>query len=702
MRRRRRKRWILKSSIFLFFLMSSFLVVLLIASFLLGPPSLNRAQNTIYYSTDGEVIGEEFGSEKRYWVSLDSIDDRLEQATIMTEDQHFYEHFGFDFKRLAGAIWKDIKTLSLKEGASTITQQYARNLYLTHEKTWERKLYEAFYTVRLEMFYDKDELLEGYLNTIYYGHGAYGIEAASKFFFDKPAAELSWAEAAMLAGIPKGPSIYSPFHNSEKATERQRLILSNLYDNGVIDDATYERALAEELDFSEQRTITAKGVAPYFQDVVLEELQDLLDIDLEEIRSGGYQVYTTLNLDQQQALQQARNSKVENGEIEIGAMAMEPDDGAITALIGGQDYERSPFNRVTQAKRMPGSAFKPFLYYAALENGMTAASTLMSQPTTFKLENGNTYQPSNYNDYYADKPITMAQALALSDNIFAVKTNLYVTPSRLVRMLKSVFQFTSEIEPVASLALGSEVVTMKEMVTGYAMIANGGKKIEPYTIKQVTDAHGTILYDRQEEQEDTSWSFFSKEEDQQVLNQNNAYILSEMMKGMFKEELNGYMSVTGASIAPELSYEYAGKSGTTDSDNWMLGFSPALVAGVWTGYDDNREIVRTADKQYAKEVWAAFMEEAHADLPFEKAVKPNDVMEVMIDLETGYIASDDCPNAYPMYFVKGTQPKQHCTIHLDGETETETGDDLPEENGLIGDWWDWLWIGEDKEQQEVE
>ncbi|WP_163539763.1 PBP1A family penicillin-binding protein [Gracilibacillus sp. YIM 98692] len=703
-RRSRKKKgfWPLKLSIFLLFLIGSFLTVVIIASFLLGPPSLTRDQNTIYYGENEEVIGEEYGTEKRYWLDLDDIDDKAEKATIWTEDQHFYDHFGFDFKRLAGAIWKDIRTMSLKEGASTITQQYARNLFLTHEKTWKRKLYEAFYTIRLEMFYDKDELLQGYLNTIYYGHGAYGIESASRYYFDKSANALTWAEAAMLAGIPKGPSLYSPFHNMDKAKMRQELILTNLKDRRVIDQTTYEEAIQEELDFSEERLIVTQGVAPYFQDVVVEELQDLLDVDMEEIRSGGYQVYTTLDVEQQKSLKLASEQVIKNEEIQLGGMAMDPSSGAITALLGGQDYEESSFNRAVQAKRMPGSSFKPFLYYAALENGMTPATTLMSKPTTFALADGKSYQPSNYNGYYANEPITMAQALALSDNIYAVKTNLYVQPERFVRIAKEKFGIESELEPVASLALGTEVVNVREMVTGYSVIANGGKKVEPYTIERVTDAVGNVLYDREaakeEENTDSGWSLFSQpKEDPQILNPNYTYILTDLMKGMFEEDLNGYMSVTGATIADQLTHEYAGKSGSTDSDSWMVGFSPALTAGVWVGYDDNREIERVDEQQYAKEIWAQFMEETHETLPVQHPVKPEDVIEVAIDLNTGLIASDECPNTHNMYFVRGTQPTKQCTLHLQDyfHEHPDAVDQIPEDGSLLEDWWKWLLIGED-------
>ncbi|MDX8045041.1 PBP1A family penicillin-binding protein [Gracilibacillus sp. S3-1-1] len=695
-RRSRRRRWrgLLKIGTFLVLMAGSCLLVLVVAIFLLGPPSLDRTQNTIYYSNDGEVIGEEFGTEKRYWVSIDEIDDHLKEAIIQTEDQHFYDHFGFDLKRLGGAIWNNIRTMSLKEGASTITQQYARNLFLSHDKTWKRKLYEAFYTMRLEMFYDKDELLEGYLNTIYFGHGAYGIEAASRLFFDQSAKDLNWSEAAMLAGIPKGPSHYSPFHDYDKAKGRQELILANLRDRNVIDANTYETAVAETLAFSDDRDITTKSMAPYFQDVVANELQERLDIDIEDVHSGGYQVYTTLDTSHQQAMEEATERMDADSDIQIGAASMEPDSGAITALVGGRNYASSSFNRVTQAKRMPGSAFKPFLYYAALENGMTAATALMSKPTTFELADGNSYQPSNYHDYYANQPITMAQAIALSDNIYAVKTNLYVTPERFARLAHEKFKFESELEPVASLALGTEVVTMDEMITGYSIIANGGIDIEPHTITKITDAHGEILYEKEQDTADEGWSLFSKQDDRQLLRQDYAYILTDMMKGMFQEELNGYMSVTGASIADELTHEYAGKSGTTNVDNWMVGFSPSLTAGVWIGYDDNREIVQTNEQQYAKEIWAHFMELTHEDTPDTHPVKPDNVVEVAIDLNTGYLASEECGTSYTMPFVKGTEPIRQCTPNA--EANDYQYPDIPESH-LLENWWEWLWRGEQNE-----
>lgn len=628
-----------------------------LASFLMGPPPLKAEQNTIYYSAADTVIGEEKGAESRYWVKLDDISPYLKKATLAIEDQHFYEHNGFDYSRIASAILKNMKNNSLKEGASTLTQQYARNLYLSFEKTWTRKIKEAFYTVRLEMYYSKDELLEGYLNTIYYGHGAYGIEAASRYFFDKSADELSLAEAAMLAAVPKGPSYYSPLNNKENATRRQQQILSEMKNQGIINQQEYFLATHAELQYAEPSDHIQKAVAPYFQDTVLLEAAKKLDLDQEKIRSGGYKIYTTLNTDMQQQLERKVAHTINHSsDIQIGAIGMDPENGAIRALVGGRDYSESKFNRAFRAKRMAGSSFKPFLYYAALTHGYTPATMLSSKPTAFELSDGEVYQPSNYNGYYAYKPITLAQALALSDNVYAVKTNLYLGVDKLIDSAR-LFGIDSKLPAVPSLALGTATVSVEEMVTGYGILANGGQRIHSHTIRKIVDRNENVVY------------ALPKEEGKQILDKKKAFILTDLMKGMFDHSLDGYMAVTGSPVADKLTRDYAGKSGTTASDSWMIGFSPHLVTGVWTGYDDNRDLVKATEHRYAKEIWAGFMEDAHKELPKVDTDIPNGVVGVWVNPESGGIATKYCPDGSLMYFEKGNVPTKHCTKQLTGEVQ---------------------------------
>jgi len=670
---------------FLFKLMFRAIVlgILLIAggylySYLLGPPPLASEENTIYYSSDGEVIGEEKGTESRHWVELKDISPHLINATLMIEDRDFFDHFGFDLKRIASSILTNLKTMSLKEGASTLTQQYARNLYLSHEKTWTRKLKEAFYTIRLEMHYSKEEILEGYLNTIYYGHGAYGIESASNYFFNKSSEELSLAESSMLAGIPKGPTYYSPLNDRDNAERRQEQILAVMLDQDLITEQEYTIARDKPLVYQQTDEQDEEHIGPYFQDIVLEEASVLLGLDEEAIRSGGYEIHTTLNSNLQEELDAQVNAVMDpESEIQIGAMAMNPETGGIVAMTGGRDYEESPFNRAMDAKRMPASTFKPFLYYAALENGYTASTMLESKPTSFTLEDGEVYEPSNFNGYYADQPITLATALALSDNIYAVKTNMYLGPDELVTQARD-FGIKSDLPAVPSLALGTAAVTLDEMVTGYGMIANGGKELDSYTIEKIIDKNGRTIYERKA---DTG-------ESNQVLNEQTTFILTQLMTGMFDRELDDYMSVTGASIADELSRVYAGKSGTTSSDGWMIGFSPSLVTGVWTGYDDNRQIEKVAETAYAKNIWADFMEAAHEGKSEESFPVPEGVVAVPIDPKTGQRATPYCDVSRVMYFEEGTEPTSYCTEHYhEGEEPPEEEED-EDDKGLFEKWFD--------------
>ncbi|MDY7046651.1 transglycosylase domain-containing protein [Virgibacillus sp. M23] len=630
----------------------SLFIFVYLLSFVLGPPELANDQNTILYSNSGEIIGEQHGGENREWVNLKDMSEAVIQATVAIEDRNFYEHHGFDIKRIFGALLKDIQTWSLKEGASTLTQQYARNLYLSHEKTWLRKMKEAFYTVRLEMFYSKDKILEGYLNTIYYGHGAYGIESASNLFFDTSSKQLTLAQASMLAGIPKGPTYYSPLNDSKRAEDRQKQILQAMYQQGKITEMEYKQAAQAKLVYKKSNAQEKERVGPYFQDFVIKEAADLLNMEVEGIRSGGYQIHTTLQKDHQLLLEEQINHAITpTSEVQAGALAMNPNTGGIIAMVGGRNYQESSFNRTVQAKRQPGSSFKPFLYYAALENGYKPNTMLPSKPTTFQLANGETYQPSNYNGYYANKEITLAQALALSDNIYAVKTNLFVGPKTLVETARE-FGITSKLPEVPSLALGSAAVSMKEMVTGYSMLANGGYKIDAHSISKIIDHNGKTVYKHKSEKKN------------QILDQRKTFILTHLMTGMFDHELDGYMPVTGSTITDQLNRHYAGKSGSTNSDSWMIGFSPSIATGIWIGYDDNRKIEKVAEERYAKEIWADFMQKSHENLPNETFSVPSGVIGVPVDPTTGKRATPYCNTSRVMFFEKGTEPHEYCTEHF--------------------------------------
>ncbi|GAB6252289.1 PBP1A family penicillin-binding protein [Bacillus cereus] len=640
------------------FFVFSFFVIIIVAK-IMGPPPVAVPQTSVFYANDDTVIGQSNEMQKRYNVPLNEISPYVKEATLSIEDQRFYKHHGFDMKRIAGAIVADLKAMAKVQGASTITQQYARNLYLDHDKTWKRKLLEAMYTIRLEVNYNKNHILEGYLNTIYYGHGAYGIEAASRLYFDKTAKELTLAEASMLAGIPKGPSVYSPFLKEDRAKGRQALILDEMVEQGYITKQQATLAKKEPLTFASLDTKKVAEVAPYFQDAVQASLLRDVGLDEQALQRGGLRIYTTLDPKLQAVAEQAVKDHIpDTTNIQTALVSMNPKTGEVAALVGGTDYTTSQFNRATQAIRQPGSTFKPFLYYAALERGFTPATRLKSEYTVFTLGDGvSKYKPKNYKDYYADDFVTMAQALAVSDNIYAVKTNLFLGDDALAKTAKQ-FGIKSALKDVPSLALGTSPVKPIEMVNAYSMFANGGKEVKPTFIRRIMDHEGNILYD-------------AHLESKQVLDKSKAFVMEEMMTGMFNKKLSSYAAVTGQSMLSKLSRTYAGKSGSTETDSWMIGFTPQIVTGVWVGYDQPKSISNVAEQGYAKKIWTDTMEKGLDGQPKKEFKQPGDVVAVNINPENGKIATKNCPISVKMYFAKGTEPTEYCMDHVDDKEEFE-------------------------------
>lgn len=660
---------ILRKTLFVIsFILVATLSILFTAAKIAGPPPITVPQTSVFYANDDTMIGQSHTGQNRYWVSLKDISPYVKNASVAIEDQHFYDHSGFDLKRIAGAAIADIKAMAMVQGASTITQQYARNLYLGHDKTWNRKIMEALYTIRLEVNYGKENILEGYLNTIYYGNGAYGIEAASRLYFHKHAQELTLAEASLLAGLPKGPSNYSPYTNLAEAIKRQELILSEMQQQGYITKEQEQEAKQEKLTIAPMEK-KEEEIAPYFQDAVMQSLLHNAKIDDQAVERGGLRIYTTLDRKVQDITERAVAQTIPNTtDLEASVIVTDPKTGEVKALLGGKDYQKSQFNRATQAYRQPGSTFKPFLYYAALSHGFTAATRLKSEFTSFPLKDGvSTYKPSNYNNYYANDFITMAQALAVSDNVYAVKTHLFLGEDTLVNTAKQ-FGITSELRANPSLALGTSPVKPIEMAGAYSMFANGGKSVTPIFIRRIVDRDGTILYD-------------SHVNSVQVLDRNDVSIMQSLMTGMFNKKLNGYATVTGQGITDRLTRTYAGKSGSTTTDSWMIGFTPNLVTTVWTGYDKEKEITNVNEQRYAKEIWAQIMEQALSDQPKAEFEKPEQIITFDIDPKTGKIVKDGCAESVTMNFVKGTEPTEYC---IDPKKTNDQGKQEPKQNQS---WW---------------
>ncbi len=578
------------------------------------------------------------GSASRDWASLDDISTHALEATISIEDKNFYKHQGFDFLRIIKAFFTNIKSGNNAQGASTITQQYSKNLFLEFDKTWERKIKEAWLTIRLEAHYDKNEILEGYLNTINYG-GIFGIENASRYYFDKNASELNLAEASMLAGIPKNPSSYSPLINEEKAKERQRIVLNTMVKNDYITKEEANAAYNTELVYKNGTDENDLKMMMYYQDAVMEELESIDSIPSSFLDTSGLKIYTNLDINVQKALEESAEKDITNDDIQMAGIVMDSSTGKVLALSGGRDYNESQYNRATQAKRQVGSTLKPFLYYSALENGFTASSTFTSDKTTFSFSNGKTYSPKNYNDKYAEGPISMAAAIAYSDNRYAVKTHLFLGENALPDILKRV-GITEKVSTLPSLALGAEEFSLMEMMGAYGSLASGGYKVKPYFISKITDMDGNVLYEYKPNKEN-------------ILNKSNVYILNELLTTTYAKEFIDYNYPTCYSISQKMTKKYAIKSGTTDTDNLIFGYNKDLLIGLWSGYDDNQK-VNNVDSSNLKNVWVDTMEAALKDKKDNWYETPENVVGVAIDPISGQAVNSG--KAKVLYYIKGTEP----------------------------------------------
>lgn len=618
--------------------------VIVISAFLYAKFSpkleIRAANRLVLYDSEEMVFFH--GSDNKEWANLEDISSNVINATISTEDKNFYKHKGFDILRILKATYVNIVNRSTKQGASTISQQYAKNLFLDFDKTWKRKWDEALYTIRLEANYSKDEILEGYLNTINYGHGMYGIENASHFYFNKDAKDLTLAEASILVGVPKSPSNYSPLVNLEIAKKRQKIILDLMVANSYITREEADSAYNEELHFYGKKDDNNLTTLMYYQDAVLSELKSISSIPKNYTQTKGLKIYTNLDLKAQTELEKNINESLqEDTELQAAAIMMKPDTGEIVALIGGRDYNTSQYNRATSAKRQVGSTMKPYLYYAALESGFTTSSSFTSEKTTFTFSERDDYSPKNYNEKYANKAISMATAVSYSDNIYAVKTNLFLGSDALINVAKRV-GITAKLEDVPSLPLGTNEISMVEMTAGYAAFANLGYKVSPHLIKRVEDEDGNVLYEAS-----TSKSL--------VLNSSITFILNNMLTATYDPLYIDYNYPTAIGLASKLKHTYSLKSGTTDTDEWYIGYNKDIVTSVWLGYDDNKAIP-SKTPTYAQNIWYKSIESYEEGKEDEWYERPDNVSAVLVDPISGQVVDESADKKKLMYFIKGTEP----------------------------------------------
>lgn len=600
-------------------------------------------QTSQIYDMNGELIDSFHAGQNRQVIDLDQISPYAVNAALAIEDRRFYRHFGFDLRGLARAVYVNIEHMGKVQGASSITQQLARNLYLTHERTWTRKLKEAMYTVQLEMQYSKDEILAQYLNQIYYGHATYGIQAAAQVYFDKDALDLTLAESALLAGVPKGPKYYSPYMDMENAKKRQYLVLQAMVSQNMITPQEADAAYGEPFELMPLRE-NQTSEAPYFRDVVRQQAMQLLQMDEDEFNQGGYLIHTTLDLRAQHIAEETIQRHMGDKELQVALVSIDPRNGYVKALVGGSNYAENQYNRVFATSRQPGSSFKPIVYLTALKDpSFTAVTQFKSEPTVFTYDEGReSYMPNNFGNRYSHDFIDLREAIRKSDNIFAVNTIMQTSPEAVIEMARKL-GIQSHMNPVPSLALGTYPVSPFEMARAYATIANQGVSVEPRFITHITNGSGKILYESELQQV-------------QVINPAHTYVLTSLLEGVFDP------GGTANRVASTIKRPVAGKTGTTNADAWMVGFTPELSTAVWIGYDRDKNI-SSVESMLATPIFAEFTERTLEPIPPKLFTVPEDVVSLYINPESGKLATANCPDMRLEHFVIGSEPKEYCGDH---------------------------------------
>ncbi len=621
-------------------------------------------QATTLYDRHGRVIYQ-FYEERREYITLDKISDALKNAFISLEDRKFYSHWGFDLRRTFTALVINLVSLRIRQGGSTITQQLARNMFLGHERTIKRKILELALALKLESTFTKDEILERYLNQIYFGEGVYGVQSAAKFFFGKNAKDIDINEAALLAGLPKSPNAYSPYKYPERADSRRKVVLYAMLKNGVITKRQYDSLINIQPKLQPRPKTTFGGDAPYFAELV--RLYVIEKYGEDFLYKGGGKIYTTLDLDMQRIANDVVKSTLDNyekkwkflkpkymdykgGEPKYLQAALIAYDtlGGILAYVGGRDFQHSQFDRVRQAKRQPGSAFKVFVYTAAFSRGYSPGDTIRDEEVEIVDESGRIWSPKNYDGKY-EGLITLRRALALSKNVPAVKLTLDIGPYYIADVARKM-GITTSIKPYPSMALGGIEVTLWDLTRAFGTLMDKGKRFNPYFITRIEDAYGNVL----EENHPTLV---------QVLDPNVAKMTTYTLTFVVccgTAYNSRYYGWDNAKMPA------AGKTGTTDDykDTWFVGFSPYMVTGVWVGYDSLKVIFYGATgSELAVPIWAKFMAQVHKGLKPKNFDFSGPFKFVNICSESLKLARESCPKKTLEMFWAGREPQDSCDIH---------------------------------------
>jgi len=638
-------------------------------------------EDTKIFSSDGVELASLFQEEHRERVPLSRIPENLRNATVAIEDSRFYKHSGVDIRGISRALYQNLRYHRLVQGGSTITQQLARNVYLTKRRTLTRKLQEAALAVRIDSQYSKDHILEVYLNQVYYGSGAYGVQTAARIYFGKNVDELDLAECALLAGLPKKPSRYSPFVDLNAARGRRDTVLQRMADLGYITQAAADEAKRSPIKLASKRPIKRRYRAGYFIDYVVGQLEDRYGEDL--VTGGGLRIYTTLNWRMQETAERAvaegvRRAQKEGRKVQQAALvAVEANTGYIKAMVGGTSYAKTQFNRVTQGPgRQPGSAFKAFVYTAAIDRGVVTPTTRIDDaPLSRPNGTGGWWRPRNYDNRWHGR-VTVREAIAKSINIPAIKTAEKVGVKEVIRYAR-LMGIKSPLEPYLPIAIGGiPGVHPIEMAAAYNVFASGGIYAEPMAVLRITDAEGGVI----EENEPVA---------HRVLSEKTVSVMDEMFRAVVTEG-------TGRPVrdVPEAR----GKTGTTnrDVDAWFIGYIPEkITTAVWAGNDDHTPMTRAYGSIVCAPIWREFTLEAlkvyrqehpkkrraprvkpptarevqpetqpHENPPEAPPTAPADeVVTVRICAQSQLLATRWCPETYEETFTANAAPKEYCNLH---------------------------------------
>jgi len=590
---------------------------------------LSHQPPTEIYSRDGKVL-KILGD--RGYMTLDLISPNFQKAIIAVEDSTFYDHHGLDLLAILRAFYKNTVKGKTAEGGSTITQQLAKNLFFSFEKSYERKLKELLMAFQIESTFSKPEILEAYANQIYFGKGAYGVNKASRVYFGKNPSELNLLQSAVLAAIPKSPNKINPINNKEASIHRAGYVLQRMVDEGYISETDRAEALKSELNL--RATNTKQNPDSYFVDYVLNEMEEMYE--KEFIHFGGLKIFTTLDSNMQQAAHDAAKHHIqflesrmikEEGQehLEVAVVTVDNQSGAIRVLLGGLDYSESQFNRAVSSNRMPGSSFKPFVYMSAFENlGYHPGTVLVDEPISLDIPGTTPWEPNNFNDKFKG-PVILKEALAKSLNVISAKLMYELSPKRVIKTARK-FGIKSPLKNNYSLALGSSGVSALELASAYSVIANLGTYKEPFLVFRVEDYGGNILYDHFIEK---SKRFSEKE----------IYPLLDMMTGVVENGSGRVVRRVG------FDHPAGGKTGTTNDfrDSWFTGFTKNYSTSVWVGFDDNSPLIGPNGRgltgaHAAAPIWGRYMKKIHKNIKKKEFKLPDNVRYEQVNYHNGFFS----------------------------------------------------------------